>query len=150
MTENITVVPTVKAYPAVLSKLEEAVCVAGFRIGLLQQPEWVRLFPIPFRELESDQQFRKWQEIEVDVDRTASDTRPESLKPQNNTIRAGRELKPAERRQLVDSMPHVTMCGLRDSRRNSELHLVWSGRGASSPSRSKAGSPRMSQLNSNA
>ena len=117
MTEKITVVPTVKAYPAVLSKLEEAVCVAGFRIGLLQQPEWVRLFPVPFRELEGEQQFKKWQEIEVDVDRTASDNRPESLKPRNNTIRAGRELKPAERRHLVDSMPHVTMCGLRDQQK---------------------------------
>lgn len=111
MRERITVVPTVKAYPAMLDNLEEAVCVAGFRTGLLEQPEWVRLFPVTFREL-GDQRFAKWQEITVDVERSPKDRRPESLMPRNDTIQAGRVLKPRERRSLMAAMPTTSMCEL--------------------------------------
>jgi hypothetical protein len=114
---RITVVPTVKAYPALLSGLEEAVCVAGFRTGILEQPAWARLFPIPFRELDEEQQFRKWQEITVDADPSPRDHRPESLLPRSDSLHAGRILKLSERRQLVDSMPHESMCGVIEQQR---------------------------------
>ncbi len=112
MAETITVVPTVKAYPALLSSLEEAVCVAGFRTAVLEPPRWVRLFPVPFRELGEEQQFRKWQEITLDAAPSPRDRRPESLRPSSETIRAGRSLPERERRALVDAMPHDSMCGL--------------------------------------
>jgi hypothetical protein len=110
--ERIVVVPTVKAYPALLSSLDEAVCVAGFRTELMQPPSWIRLFPVHFRELEVDQQFHKWQEITINVERNAKDGRPESYKPHGSTIEAGRKLKPREQFQLVREMPHKSMCEL--------------------------------------
>ena len=114
MKETITVVPTVKAYPALLNDLAEAVCVAGFRTSLFEQPQWIRLFPVPFRELEGDQKFRKWQEITVNVEPSNKDRRPESVLPFSDTIHAGRELPLRERRALVDSMPHESMCAIID------------------------------------
>ena len=112
MSETITIVPTVKAYPALSKRSEENVCVAGIRTGLLEQPRWVRLFPVPFRELEADQQFQKWQEITVDLESSTKDNRPESMRPFNNTIHAGRKLSDRERQALVNSMPHQSMCDI--------------------------------------
>ena len=109
-TERITVVPTVKAYPALLSSLDEAVCVAGFRTELMKPPTWIRLFPVHFRELEEDQKFQKWQEISINVDRSTKDGRPESFKPQGNTIEVGRKVSVKERLELVQAMPHKSMC----------------------------------------
>ena len=112
MSETITVVPTVKAYPALSSKLEEFVCVAGFAVRLLEQPRWVRLFPVPFRELDLEQQFHKWQPITLDVEPSSNDRRPESLRPVSHTIQTGALLRSRDRRRLVASMPHMSMCDL--------------------------------------
>lgn len=112
MSDRITVVPVVKAYPALLRDLDEAVCVAGFRTAMFEQPAWVRLFPVPFRELDAEQQFKKWQEISLVATPTSKDRRPESLLPQNSTIQVVRNLKPAERNEIINSVPAVSMCGL--------------------------------------
>jgi hypothetical protein len=51
--DKIEVLITVKAYPNPSSSLAEAVCVAGVR----KNGGFVRLYPIPFRDLEDEQQF---------------------------------------------------------------------------------------------
>ncbi len=71
---------TVKAYPTVSQQHGEAVCVAGIRLDV-EPHAWVRLFPVPYRDLAGDQQFRKWQVIDLEAQRAATDRRPESFTP---------------------------------------------------------------------
>jgi hypothetical protein len=68
---------TVKTYPTLSTKYDELVCTAG----ICDDGSWIRLFPLPFRQMERDRQFKKWQWIEVDVERRVQkDTRPESYR----------------------------------------------------------------------
>ncbi len=67
---------SVKTYPTLSAKYNELVCTAGF----LDNGSWIRIYPLPFRALENEQKFNKWQWIELDIERNQSDTRPESYK----------------------------------------------------------------------
>ncbi len=67
----------VKTYPTLSSKYDELVCTAGFR----EDGSWVRIFPIPFRKLEYDKRYSKYDWIEIDLTKNTSDFRPESHKP---------------------------------------------------------------------
>ncbi len=53
---------TVKTYPTLSEKYDELVCTAGFR----EDGSWIRIFPVPFRKLDYQNQFEKWQWIEID------------------------------------------------------------------------------------
>jgi hypothetical protein len=68
---------TVKTYPTLSNKYDELVCTAGFR----EDGSWIRVYPIPFRKLEYDKQYRKYDWVEIDVERNNSDFRLESFKP---------------------------------------------------------------------
>jgi hypothetical protein len=68
---------TVKTYPTLSSKYDELVCTAGFR----EDGSWIRIYPIPFRRLEYDQRYKKYQWIDIDLEKNKSDFRPESYKP---------------------------------------------------------------------
>lgn len=106
---------TVKAYPTASVKYGEAVCVAGIRTDT-EQPEWVRLYPVDFRDLSIDHQFAKWSEIELTV-LASSDSRPESRRPITATIRVIRELDTthgwAKRRPMVEPLLVDSMCEVR-------------------------------------
>jgi hypothetical protein len=67
----------VKTYPTVSSKYEELVCTAGFR----EDGKWIRIYPVPFRKKSYDQQYKKYDWIEVDLVKNKSDFRPESYRP---------------------------------------------------------------------
>jgi len=79
MKERIKVLITVKTYPNISVKHDELVCTAGFR----EDGTWIRLFPIPYRKLDYDHQYKKYQWIELDVERNTKDFRPESYRPLN-------------------------------------------------------------------
>lgn len=68
---------TVKTYPTLSAKYEELVCTAGFR----EDGSWVRIYPIPFRKKSYDQQYKKYDWIEVDLVKNKNDFRPESYRP---------------------------------------------------------------------
>jgi len=55
----------VKAAPVLTSELRESVCVAAMTLG--DDPRWIRLHPVPFRDLGEESQFKKYQEIQVRV-----------------------------------------------------------------------------------
>jgi len=76
---------TVKAYPSVSIRYKELVCCAG----ILENGDWVRLYPVPYRQLPTWQQFEKYDVIEVDVERRAAhkDNRPESWMPILDTLK---------------------------------------------------------------
>ena len=75
---------TVKAYPNKSGKSEEAICAAGIDVDNLN---WVRLYPIPFRDLEEDKKFKKYNIIEAEVSKPSDDSRPESLRINTDTIK---------------------------------------------------------------
>ena len=71
---------TVKTYPSISSKYEELVCTAGFR----EDGTWIRIYPVPFRKKAYDEQYKKYDWIEIDLDKNKSDFRPESYRPHSS------------------------------------------------------------------
>lgn len=67
---------TVKTYPSLSTKYDELVCTAGFT----EDGQWIRIYPVPFRKLDFEGQYKKWQWIEIDLEKNTSDFRPESFK----------------------------------------------------------------------
>jgi len=68
---------TVKTYPAISMKYEELVCTAGF----LEDGSWIRIYPIQFRKKSYNEQYSKYDWIELDLVKNDSDFRPESYRP---------------------------------------------------------------------
>lgn len=69
----------VKTYPTLSKTYAELVCTAGF----LQDGTWIRIYPAPFRFLNDSQRYRKYQWIELDLEKNPKDKRPESYRPTN-------------------------------------------------------------------
>lgn len=69
----------VKTYPSLSSKYDELVCTAGFK----ENGTWIRIFPIPFRKLEYEKRYSKYDWVEIDLEKNTSDFRPESFKPRS-------------------------------------------------------------------
>ena len=69
----------VKTYPVLSSRYAELVCTAGVRAD----GSWVRIYPLPFRCLSDEQQFKKYQWIELELEKNPRDPRPESFRPTN-------------------------------------------------------------------
>ena len=72
---------TVKTYPTLSTKYGETVCTAGVR----EDGSWIRLYPVPFRRLNDEEQYRKYDWLECSVVRHMSDPRPESFRPIKNS-----------------------------------------------------------------
>jgi hypothetical protein len=63
-----------KTYPSPRASYSETSCVAG----VTEAGKLIRLFPVPFRLIADEQQFRKWQWVTALVERARDDHRPES------------------------------------------------------------------------
>lgn len=94
----------VKTYPVLSKSYIELACTAGFR----EDGSWIRLYPIRFRLLETDKQFKKYQWVEADIIKSRSDGRPESYKvinPEGMTllheVGTGKARDWAERRSFI-------------------------------------------------
>ena len=74
-----------KTYPSPSALYVETSCVAG----ISQDGVMRRLYPVPFRMIEEGQQFKKWQWIDVRVEKANKDHRPESHKLYVDTIACG-------------------------------------------------------------
>jgi len=68
---------TVKTYPTLSRKYGETVCTAGIR----QDGSWVRIYPVPFRRLEEEERYKKYDWIEAELIKHKSDPRPETRCP---------------------------------------------------------------------
>jgi hypothetical protein len=68
---------TVKTYPTLSQKYGETVCTAGVR----EDGSWIRIYPVPFRRLGEDEQYRKFDWLECRLVRSSSDPRAESFHP---------------------------------------------------------------------
>lgn len=71
---------TVKTYPTLSAKYDELVCTAGFR----EDGTWIRIYPVPFRKKSYNEQYKKYDWIEVDLVKNESDFRPESYRPHSH------------------------------------------------------------------
>lgn len=116
-TETARVLVTVKAYPQLSRKSGEVVCVAGVRLDG-PSPEWIRLYPVHYRDLDEFRKFKKYDVITVKV-RRGKDKRPESYLPMQGTIEveesipSGRDGLWEGRRALMgDLVGETTMCQL--------------------------------------
>jgi hypothetical protein len=74
-----------KTYPELSSKYLETVCTGG----VTETGSPIRLYPIPYRYLQGDDQFRKYQWIMARIARNHTDPRPESHQIDYESIEVG-------------------------------------------------------------
>lgn len=82
--EKKQVLIAVKTFPNPSKTYGETVCCAGID---LKTGQWVRLFPIQYRDLDDNQKFRKYSVIEVNCGKPLRDKRPESNKVDRDSIK---------------------------------------------------------------
>lgn len=116
MAQRISLLVTVKAYPAISRQYGEVVCVAGIRTDT-PRPEWTRLYPVAYRDLPFAQRFHKYQVISLEASHHSGDRRPETWRPNLDTLRVGEQLDTkkawATRRPYVEPLVIESMCELR-------------------------------------
>jgi hypothetical protein len=124
-TERILI--TVKTYPTLSTKYGELVCTAGLR----EDGSWIRIYPVPFRQLEAYQKFPKYSFIEAEVVRNTKDARPESHKVNTDTLNLTGEVLTTdhqwrERRQWVLSRGTVynNLTALIEANKRGELSIA--------------------------
>jgi len=104
------VLVTVKAYPNLSRKYGETVCVAGID---LDSKQWIRLYPILFRDLGNDKKFKKYDIVEVRAIKARNDHRPESYKVDQDSIRvvdSPKKVNWRERKKIVLPTADKSMC----------------------------------------
>jgi hypothetical protein len=96
-----------KTYPSPSSKYAETSCVAG----MTEEGQLIRLYPVPFRLVSDDKQFKKWQWITARFEKARDDHRPESHRIFVDTIDCDSEPLPAgkngwpHRAELIAKLP---------------------------------------------
>lgn len=94
----------VKAFPQPSQKYEETVCCAGIDLS----GNFLRIYPVRYRRLRSDQQFSRWDVIEFEAERPTDDWRPESRHVSEDTIRIVQRCGQVDEEQRVRLWaPHV-------------------------------------------
>ncbi len=116
---------TVKAYPNPSKTYGETVCCAGIDVETLQ---WVRLYPVPFRDLDSSQKFKKYTIISVQCWKAPDDHRVESYKINMNSIEPLSHLdtkqKWESRKKIVVPTVSSSFCSiLTDTEKNKSLGI---------------------------
>ena len=110
------VLVTVKTYPTPASKGAEVSCTAG----VTENGEWIRLFPIPFRYMEGDKKFSKYQWIEVNT-KKSSDYRKESYEVDIDSLKIVSEKIPTKnawkaRKEIIFPLKANSLCQLKRER----------------------------------
>lgn len=117
--ERARVLITVKASPEPSKSYGDTVCVAGVRLNADGSGEWVRIYPVAFRHLDSSLQFSKFEVIEVDLVPSSTDRRSESHRPNWETLRREKQggkfktFPAAARGAVLEKLIGPTMCELR-------------------------------------
>lgn len=117
--ETAEVMITVKTYPNPSETYGETVCVAGVRLDR-GRPEWIRLYPVKFRNADFDSQFKKYEIIRVNgTYHQANDNRPESFRPRQDELVHVEQLDTSSnwqrrRMNLYGLIGGTTMCELLD------------------------------------
>ncbi len=76
-----------KTYPSISTKYKETVCTAGILLDEDEKPmQWIRIYPVRFRELEFDQRYKRWSIISAEIERNEKDFREESYRINDTSI----------------------------------------------------------------
>lgn len=119
---------TVKTYPTLSKKYDELVCTAG----ILDDGRWARIYPLPFRKLDYENRYKKYQWMELPLAKNESDPRPESYrvtdisKVQLIGEPVGTKQGWAERKQIIfgKSEIHFDLTTLITRANNNELSIA--------------------------
>jgi hypothetical protein len=111
--EKKRILIAVKTYPVPSVSYGETVCCAGVDIDSLH---WIRLYPIPFRDLDGDKKFRKYSIIEAECAKAGDDKRPESFRVRADSIRILDHFDTTDawerRKTFILRLPIKSMCNL--------------------------------------
>jgi len=115
----------VKAYPNPSTKYGETVCCVGIDLTTFKL---IRLYPIPFRDLDNDRKFKKYSVIEVDCFRPSDDKRPESFCVNPDSIKVLSFIDTEKgtwnsRKDIVLKVPVKSMCQIYEEYENSDTSL---------------------------
>lgn len=93
--ERKRILVTAKAYPVESSSYDEVVCTAG----ITEEGDLIRIYPVPYRELPKEKQYKKYQWISIEVEKRArnKDMRKESYRCNIHTLACG---------EILDSKKH--------------------------------------------
>lgn len=110
---NKKVLITIRTYPTPAQAGIEVSCTGG----ITDDGSWIRLFPVPYRYMEKERRFRKYQWINCNVIKSSSDTRHESYKLDINTITIG-DTVPSEnqwlaRRNIIFPLKRKSLCEIK-------------------------------------
>jgi hypothetical protein len=107
---------TVRTYPVPAQKSIEVSCTAG----VTEDGKWIRLFPLPYRFLDQDQRFKKYQWIEVETIKAPGDSRPESFKLNIDTLKTFGTISTADgwrsRKEILQPLLRPSMCEIQRER----------------------------------
>jgi len=115
-----------KTYPSPSAKYAETSCVAGMD----EDGNLIRLFPVPFRLIGDDKQFKKWQWITAKLEKSRNDHRPESHKLYVDTIQCDEAALPTgnqwqTRRVFLDKLPVFSnFVDIEDARKSRGVSLA--------------------------
>ena len=104
----------IKAQPHRSSKYFETVCCAG--VG--RDQKWRRQYPVPFRILENDQKFGRWEWVEYRYTKSSDDRRAESQKVIPESLVVTGSLKRNERAEFLTPLVRPSFSDA-DARRES-------------------------------
>ena len=124
MKEKILI--TVKSYPVLSKTYAELVCTAGIN----EEGKWRRIYPVPFRQLNSDQQYKKYQWIDVDLRKSTTDRRPETYRISGKLVNVSDPLPTTgnwnlRRSEFIDKVQtHDNLSALIKSAHSNQLSLA--------------------------
>ena len=124
MKEKILI--TVKTYPVLSKTYAELVCTAGVN----EDGNWRRIYPVPFRQLNDNQQYKKYQWIGVDLQKSPTDIRPETYRISGDLVNLNGPLPTIDkwrmrRESFVDKVPtHVDLLNLIELAHANQLSLA--------------------------
>jgi hypothetical protein len=82
-----------KTYPSISTKYKETVCTAGILLDDNEKPlQWIRIYPVRFRELDFDKRYKRWSIISAEIERNEKDFRKESYRINDTSINIIREI----------------------------------------------------------
>lgn len=115
--ETKRILITVRTYPTPARKSLETSCTGG----ITDKGKWIRLFPMPYRDLKPTQKFSKYQWIEARVQKAKNDPRVESFNPDRDSIKPVSEVLPTDhewraRKKLVFPLKSDSLCALQRQR----------------------------------
>ncbi len=108
-----------KTYPSISQKYRETVCTAGVLLDEREHPlQWIRIYPIRFRQLDFDKRFPRWSIINAKIERSDKDYREESYRIDDDSIEIVRKINTnqnwEERKRLILPLQFQSIQNIQD------------------------------------